>query len=124
MKHSPGFIALVEAARLLVKEISVAEVRALQSGGTPFHFIDVREDHEWAEGHAQGARHIGRGILERDIEHEIPDKRSMIVLTCGGGYRSVLSAGNLQRMGYTRAFSMAGGFRAWTESGGPVTKEV
>jgi rhodanese-related sulfurtransferase len=120
MKHNPGFLALVNEARRRVKECGIADVRARLDRGEPFHFIDVREDGEFAVDHAAGARHIGRGVLERDIETLIPGKDEPIVLYCGGGYRSALAADNLQRMGYTNVISMDGGIRAWREAGYPI----
>lgn len=122
MKHFPGFLSLVEDAKKRVREIPVAEVRRRLDEGPRFHFIDVREDHEWQKGRCQGARHLGRGILERDIEELIPDKKAEIVLYCGGGFRSALSADSLQKMGYTSVLSMAGGFRGWMDAGAPVDR--
>ena len=95
MKHNPGFVKLVQQAKRRIKECSIAEVKAKLEQGEPFHFIDVREDHEFAKDHARGARHLGRGILERDIETVIPDKRAEIILYCGGGFRSALAADSL-----------------------------
>ncbi|MEX2110896.1 MAG: rhodanese-like domain-containing protein [Gemmatimonadaceae bacterium] len=121
MEHSPGFLKLVQDAKSRVREIGVDEARRkLENGGAKL--IDVREDSEWAAGHARGARHLGKGVIERDIEKQIPDKGAEIILYCGGGFRSALSADALQRMGYTNVASMAGGWRAWQESGGPVSK--
>ncbi len=120
MKHNPGFVKLVEQAKQRIKECSIAEVKAKLERGEPFHFIDVREDHEFAKDHARGARHLGRGILERDIETVIPDKRAEIILYCGGGFRSALAADNLQQMGYATVRSMDGGIRAWREAGYPL----
>lgn len=120
MKHNPGFVKLVEQAKQRIKECSIAEVKAKLDRGEPFHFIDVREDHEFAKDHARGARHLGRGILERDIETVIPDKRAEIILYCGGGFRSALAADNLQQMGYANVRSMDGGIRAWREAGYPL----
>jgi rhodanese-related sulfurtransferase len=117
MQHSPGFLALVTDARRRVRECTVADVRQRLDRGDRFHFVDVREDSEFAIDHAAGARHIGRGILERDVENLIPDKGADIVLYCGGGYRSALAADSLQRMGYTNVVSMDGGMRAWREAG-------
>jgi len=117
MQHSPGFLALVTDARRRIRECTVADVRQRLDRGDRFHFVDVREDCEFAVDHAAGARHIGRGILERDVEKLIPDKGADIVLYCGGGYRSALAADNLQRMGYTNVVSMDGGIRAWREAG-------
>ena len=117
MKHSPGFLALVEDARKRVKECTVEDVRTRLDRGEKLHFVDVREDSEFAVDRAAGARHIGRGVLERDIENLIPDKTTPIVLYCGGGFRSALAADNLQKMGYTNVVSMDGGIRAWREAG-------
>jgi rhodanese-related sulfurtransferase len=119
-KHSPRFLELVQASRARVHELSVADVRAKLARGERFHLIDVREEGEWAAGHLPGAIHIGRGVLERDIEQAIPDLDREMVLYCGGGYRSALAADNLQRMGYTNVWSMDGGFRGWHESGGEI----
>lgn len=122
MKHSPGFLDLVNDAKNRIKEITIPEVRKKLAAKEKFHFIDVREDHEWDKGRCKGAVHLGRGILERDIETMIADKSEEIVLYCGGGFRSALSADNLKKMGYTRVYSMAGGFREWVEAGAPVQK--
>lgn len=122
MKHSPAFLRVVEEARARVTETDVAAVRARLDSGEPFHLIDVREDSEWEEGHLPGAAHIGRGVLERDIEKTIPDTGADIVLYCGGGYRSALAAESLQRMGYSNVQSMDGGFRAWKEAGLPIER--
>ncbi|MBM4124291.1 MAG: sulfurtransferase [Nitrospira sp.] len=120
MNHHPGFLKLVEAAKRGIKECTVAEVKAKLDRGEPFHFIDVREDHEFAKGHAKGALHLGRGILERDIEGVIADTQAEIILYCGGGYRSALAAESLRRMGYTKVVSMDGGIKAWREAGYPL----
>jgi len=120
MKHNPAFEKLVEQAKQHVREATIADVSRKLDAGQPFHFIDVREDHEFAKDHAKGARHLGRGILERDIETIIPDKGAEIVLYCGGGFRSALAAESLGRMGYTHVVSMAGGIRAWREAGYPL----
>jgi rhodanese-related sulfurtransferase len=120
MKHSPGFEQLCSEARARVREISAEEVKRKLEAGEQFHFIDVREDHEWEKDHAAGAKHLGRGIIERDIEVQIPDHDAEIVLYCGGGYRSALSADNLQKMGYRNVLSMAGGIRAWREADYPL----
>ncbi len=119
MKHSAAFLKLVEEVRTRIREMTVEEVRRKQAEGQAFEFVDVREDNEWAQGYAAGARHIGRGVLERDIEDLVPDRDREIVLYCGGGFRSALAADNLQKMGYLRVFSMAGGIRAWREQGLP-----
>ena len=122
MQHSPQFLKLVEDAKSRVREITIEEVRRKQQAGERFEFVDVREDHEWAQGRAAGARHMGRGILERDIEKLAPDPDAPIVLYCGGGFRSALAADNLQKMGYRNVLSMAGGIRAWREAGLPEEK--
>lgn len=119
MKHSQRFENLVAEVMPRIKEITVGQVAAKQNQAEPFHLIDVREDHEWNAGHAQGAQHIGRGILERDIEKHIADYDAEIVLYCGGGFRSALAAENLQKMGYRNVLSMQGGIRAWKEQGLP-----
>ena len=122
MKHNPGFVKLVEDARRRIRECTVGDVKMKLDRGERFHFIDVREDNEFAVDHAKGALHLGRGILERDIETVIPDKRAEIVLYCGGGYRSALAAENLMKMGYANVASMDGGIRAWREAGYPIEK--
>ena len=120
MKHSPAFLKLVEQTKQEIREVHIADVRKKLDAGGHFHFIDVREDHEFVQDHAKGAIHLGRGILERDIESLIPDNSTEIVLYCGGGFRSALAADSLQRMGYTNVTSMAGGIRAWREAGYPL----
>jgi rhodanese-related sulfurtransferase len=119
VKHSPGFLKIVEDAKSRVREISVDEVRRkLES--VKAKLIDVREDTEWAAGHARGAQHLGKGVIERDIEQSVPDKNSELILYCGGGFRSALATDSLQKMGYTNVASMAGGWRGWQAAGGPV----
>jgi rhodanese-related sulfurtransferase len=120
MSHAPGFLALVEATRARVKEVNIAEARQRMAAGA--RFIDVREQSEWAAGHAAGAEYVGKGVIERDIEALIPDKNAEIILYCGGGFRSVLAADALRQMGYTNVASMAGGWREWTASGAPVAR--
>lgn len=120
MKHNPGFLQLVEQAKRRIQECSVAEVKARLDRGEPLHFIDIREDHEFATDHARGAQHLGKGIIERDIETVVSDKQDAIVLYCGGGFRSVLAADALQQMGYENVRSMEGGIRSWREAGYPV----
>ncbi len=120
MKHSKGFLQIVRDAKSRVKETDVQAVRARQKKGDVFFLVDVREDNEWDKGHLPGAIHLGKGVIERDIENVIPDLNADIVLYCGGGYRSALAAENLARMGYTRVVSMDGGFRGWTEAGFPI----
>jgi rhodanese-related sulfurtransferase len=122
VKHNPGFVQLVDDARRQIRECTIAEVRERLTRGDQFHFIDVREDGEYDVDHAAGARHLGRGVLERDIETVIPDKDADIVLYCGGGYRSALAAESLQKMGYRRVVSMNGGIRAWREAGYPLER--
>ncbi|HEY2732009.1 MAG TPA: rhodanese-like domain-containing protein [Polyangia bacterium] len=122
MKHSPGFLAIVAAAKTRVAECTTADVKARLDRGEPFHFLDVREDAEWAVDRAAGARHLGRGVLERDIESLIPDKAAPIVVYCGGGFRSALAADNLGKMGYANVVSMDGGIRAWREAGYPIER--
>lgn len=118
--HSPRFLEIVEHAKRGVEETDVATIRRRMESGDEFHLVDVREDDEWRRGHLPGAVHIGKGVIERDVETEIPDTGADIVLYCGGGYRSALAAAALQQMGYTNVKSMDGGYRGWTESGGPV----
>ena len=122
MKHNPGFLALVNQVKPNVRQCTVEVVKGRLDRGEAFHFVDVREDGEYAAGRAYGARHIGRGVLERDIETLIPDRDADIVLYCGGGFRSALAADSLQKMGYRRVVSMDGGFRAWTTAGYPLEK--
>ena len=113
MKHSPAFLALVEEAMPRIREIRVEDLGAGEL------LIDVREDNEYAAGHAHNAVHMGRGIIERDIENAVADKNTKLVLYCGGGFRSALAADNLQKMGYTNVWSLAGGWRALCEKGFP-----
>jgi rhodanese-related sulfurtransferase len=120
MEHNPAFLKLVEKAKEEVREVTVGDVKRKLDAEDKFHFIDVREDHEFAKDHAQGAVHLGRGILERDIETLIPQKDAEIILYCGGGFRSALAAESLGRMGYTSVRSMAGGIRAWREADYPI----
>lgn len=118
--HSPAFLAIVNDAKQRIQETNVDEIRRRLAAGDQFTLIDVREDHEWAEGHVPGARHMGRGVIERDIEVAVPDKAAPLVLYCGGGFRSALAADNLQKMGYTNVLSMDGGMRAWRAQNAPV----
>lgn len=122
MKHSPGFLKLVEDAKTRVRETDIATVMARMKSGEKLLLVDVREDREWEQGHIRGARHMGRGVIERDAETALPDKKAEIILYCGGGFRSALAADNLQKMGYTGVISMDGGWRGWTEAGGPTEK--
>ncbi|HXG64154.1 MAG TPA: rhodanese-like domain-containing protein [Blastocatellia bacterium] len=123
MQHSEGFLKVVNDAKTRIRETTPEEVRRKQEAGEAFHFIDVREDNEWQKGHAKGAIHLGRGIIERDIESTIPDHNDEIILYCGGGYRSALAADMLQKMGYTNVISMDGGWKRWNELGYPVEKD-
>jgi rhodanese-related sulfurtransferase len=123
VKHNPGFLRLVEEAKRRVKACTSADVKAKIDRGDSFHFIDVREESEFAKDHAKGARHLGKGILERDIETIIPDKQAAIILYCGGGFRSALAADALQRMGYIDVTSMDGGIKAWREAGYPLEEK-
>jgi len=118
--HSPAFLALVNDAKTRVKEIDIEGYKKLPREG--HLLIDVREDNEWAAGHAKGAIHLGKGIIERDIESAVPDKSATLVLYCGGGFRSALVAGALQKMGYTAAISLDGGWRAWNAAALPTEK--
>jgi len=120
MKHSEGFLKLVNEAKTRIQETTVAETQKKLSSDSNVKLIDVREDKEWGAAHATKAIHLGKGIIERDIEQLVPDKSTELILYCGGGYRSALAADVLQTMGYTNVFSMAGGWKAWQESGAPV----
>jgi rhodanese-related sulfurtransferase len=123
MQHSPQFLRLVNDAKKRVKETNVADVmRRIESGET-FLLVDVREDNEWAKGHLPGAVHMGRGVIERDIEKSVPETGTKMILYCGGGFRSALVADNLQKMGYTNVESMDGGWRGWNEAGLPTEKD-
>jgi rhodanese-related sulfurtransferase len=121
MDHSPGFLAHVEARRPHVHEVTVADTLAALAAQPTAHLIDVREDREWAAGHAAAAMHLSRGILERDIERLVPAPDTPLYLYCGGGFRSVLAADALQQMGYTNVHSVIGGWRGWQEAGAPTT---
>jgi len=116
-QHGEGFLKLTADAKTRVKEWSVAETKRRMDAGEKFLLVDVREDNEWQRGHIPGAVHMGRGIIERDIEQAVPDHAATLVLYCGGGFRSALAADNLQKMGYTNVISMDGGWRGWTEAG-------
>jgi rhodanese-related sulfurtransferase len=122
MMHSPGFLKLVNAAKARVKEIDLAAYLKLRESGDSHVLVDTREESEWAAGHVAGAIHLGKGIIERDIEGKVPDKDTKLVLYCGGGFRSALVADNLQQMGYTQAISLDGGWRALKDSGLPLEK--
>ena len=122
MKHSPRFLKLVEDAKTCVRETTVHQVKQWLDAGEKFHLVDVREESEWARGHLPQAIHLGKGIIERDIEQTIPNQSARIVLYCGGGFRSALAAENLQKMGYANVLSMDGGWRGWTEASYPAEK--
>jgi len=122
-KHAPRFLKLCEDTKSRVKETTVDEVkRRMDRGDSGFVLVDVREESEWNAGHIPGAMHLGKGVIERDIEAKIPDTGKEIVLYCGGGFRSALAAENLQKMGYTNVISMDGGWRGWKEAGYPTDK--
>lgn len=122
MEHSQKFLAIVADAKSRIRETTVDEVRADLEAGTEFALIDTREDSEWQLAHARGATHLGKGVIERDIERVVPDEGAKIVLYCGGGYRSALAADALQTMGYGEVYSLAGGWRAWQAAGLPVER--
>src|SRR5271168_3073805 len=122
MAHSSQFLKLVQDAKKNVKETNVADVKRRSDAGEKFLLVDVREDNEWAKGHLPGAVHLGKGIIERDIEQRAPDTNAKIILYCGGGFRSALAAENLQKMGYTNVESMDGGWKGWVEDGLPTAK--
>lgn len=119
-KHAPRFLEIVNDARTRVTECTIADVQKRLDSGEKFELIDVREESEFAKGHLPGATHLGKGVIERDIEARFPNPETPMVLYCGGGYRSALAADNLQKMGYTKVISMDGGWRGWTEAGLPV----
>jgi len=120
MKHTEGFLRLVDDAKSRIREVTVAETQASLVQNPDAKLIDVREDNEFEAAHAAGATHLGKGIIERDIETAVPDKNTELIFYCGGGYRSALVADVLQKMGYTNVFSMAGGWKAWQEAGGEI----
>ncbi len=120
MKHSEGFLKLVNDAKSRIREVSVEKTRERMTANPNARLIDVREDNEWRAGHAAGAEHLGKGIIERDIEAKAPDKSTELILYCGGGYRSALAADVLQNMGYRNVHSMAGGWKAWKDAGAPI----
>jgi rhodanese-related sulfurtransferase len=123
MDHAPGFLQLVAAARRRVRETTPEAVRRRQQAGERFHLVDVREDREWDAGHAEGAVHLGKGVIERDVERRFPDPHAEIVLYCGGGFRSALAADALQQMGYRNVISMDGGWKRWCALGYPTTRD-
>ncbi len=117
MQHSPGFLALVAAAKSKIRETTIEEVSSRLKNGEQLLLVDVREDDEWRAGHIPGAVHLGKGVIERDIEEEVPNRDAEIILYCGGGFRSAIAAESLQLMGYTNVLSMDGGIRGWKEAG-------
>ena len=121
-QHSPRFLKIVEESRRRVRENSVDEIKARLDRGEKFVLVDVREDNEWAKDHLPGAVHLGKGIIERDIEEKYPDLNTTLVLYCGGGFRSAMAADNLQKMGYTNVISMDGGIREWRGKNYPLEK--
>lgn len=121
-KHAARFLSIVNISKEHVRECTIADVKPRLDRREEFFLVDVREDSEWAAGHLPGAVHIGKGVIERDIEAKIPDTAAPIVLYCGGGFRSALAAESLQKMGYSNVISMDGGIRAWTEAGYPIVK--
>lgn len=124
MHHSPGFLRIVDDAKARVREVSVSETRERLAANPRALLIDVREDREWLAGHVRGARHLGKGIIERDIEAAVPDQDTEIILYCGGGFRSALAGDVLQQMGYSNVRSMAGGWREWVAAGAPVEVDL
>ena len=121
--HSEGFLKLVKDAKTRVKEEDYRQTKKRLDAGEKFVLVDTREDSEWARGHIPGAIHLGKGIIERDIEKTVPDKEATVVLYCGGCFRSALAADNLQKMGYRNVISMDGGWRGWSEAGFPIIKD-
>ncbi|HSE63862.1 MAG TPA: rhodanese-like domain-containing protein [Thermoanaerobaculia bacterium] len=120
MQHTPGFLDIVKDSKKRIRETTPEEIRRRQERGERFYLVDVREDNEWERGRALGAIHLGKGIIERDVERTIPDPDAEIVLYCGGGYRSALAADALQKMGYRNVLSMDGGWKRWKELGFPT----
>ncbi len=123
MQHAPRFLKVVNDAKSRVKEASVDEVKQKLDRGEKIMLVDVREESEFAKDHLPGAIHLGKGVIERDIEARLPDLNAALVLYCGGGFRSALAADNLQKMGYTNVISMDGGVRGWREKNYPMTRE-
>ena len=122
-QHPPRFLRIVEDAKKRIRETTIDEVKAKLDRNEKFLLIDVREDNEFAKDRLPGAIHLGKGIIERDIEERVPDLNAAMILYCGGGFRSALAADNLQKMGYTQVISMDGGIRGWREKGFPLTKQ-
>lgn len=123
MAHATKFLALVNDAKMRVKETNVSDVKRRMDAGEKFVLVDVREESEWARGHLPGAIHLGKGVIERDVESKVPDAGTKLILYCGGGFRSALSADNLQKMGYTNVESMDGGWKGWLDAGLPTQKD-
>jgi rhodanese-related sulfurtransferase len=123
MDHAEGFLNLVRDAKKRIKEEDVQTTKKKLDAGEKIILVDVREESEWARGHIPNAIHLGKGIIERDIEKAIPEKGATVVLYCGGGFRSALAADNLQKMGYSNVISMDGGWRDWTQAGFPTIKD-
>jgi rhodanese-related sulfurtransferase len=123
MAHSSQFLKLVQDAKSRVKETNVADVKRRMDAGEKFVLVDTREDNEWANGHLPGAVHLSKGIIERDIEQQVPDTSAKLILYCGGGFRSALAGDNLQKMGYTNVESMDGGWKGWLAAGLPTAKD-
>jgi len=121
--HSAQFLKLVQDAKTRVKQTDVADVKKRMDAGEKFILVDVREDNEWVNGHLPGAVHLGKGIIERDIEQRVPDTGAKVILYCGGGFRSALAGDNLQKMGYTNVESMDGGWKGWVQAGLPTAKD-
>jgi rhodanese-related sulfurtransferase len=122
-QHSPRFLQIVNDAKQRVREVNVEDVKQMLDRGEKFTLVDVREESEFAKDHLPGAVHLGKGVIERDVEQKIPDPAAPLVLYCGGGFRSALAADNLQKMGYTNVVSMDGGIRDWRQKGYPLTKD-
>ncbi|MHB8527709.1 MAG: rhodanese-like domain-containing protein [Candidatus Acidiferrales bacterium] len=120
--HPPAFLAIVNDAKTRIKEADFRDIKKRLDAGEKMILVDTREDNEWAKGHIPGAIHLGKGVIERDVEKTIPDKNAALVLYCGGGFRSALAADNLQKMGYKNVISMDGGWRGWTEANFPTVK--
>jgi rhodanese-related sulfurtransferase len=123
MAHAEQFLKLVQDAKKRVKETNVADVKKRVDAGEKLLLVDVREDNEWTKGHLPGAVHLGKGIIERDIEQRVPDTGAKLILYCGGGFRSAIAAENLQKMGYTNVESMDGGWKGWLDAGLPTAKD-
>jgi rhodanese-related sulfurtransferase len=124
MGHAPRFLGLVNDAKKRIKETNVADVKRRMDAGEKFVLVDVREESEWAQGHLPGAIHLGKGVIERDVEHRVADTGAKMICYCGGGFRSALVADNLQKMGYTNVESMDGGWKGWLAAGYPTQKDL